>query len=245
MQEIKKQLEVLLINHFRDSYAEFPKGSIVPAESPDFVVKVPSKRRLGIELTRLSPEASISASKSHNNEIQLQIIDLAKELFERNNPHKLFLKFQFSEKYPIAEASELSVAARLSALIRNAVQSKNKRSNFSLTIPGKQLPREIEQLLLVHHPVLKTNVWEAANNLGLSENIIHDVQAAIDKKEEKLQLYRRKKCDEYWLVITADHLRAARNYHVQNQLQNHNFQSEFDRVFLLEIVNGRVFELSE
>ncbi|WP_340111282.1 hypothetical protein [Maribellus mangrovi] len=243
MRELKKQLEVLLINHFRDSYAEFPRGRIVLAESPDFVVKVPSKRRLGIELTRLSPETSVDAFESHINEIQLRIIELAKELFERNNPHKLFVKFRFSGEYPISEVSELSLAARLSAIIRHAVQSKNPRSNFSLTIHAK-LPHEIEQLLLVHHPNLKTNVWEVANNLGLSDNVIHDIQTAIDKKEEKLELYRRKKCDEYWLLITADYLRGTRNYHVQNQLQNHNFQSGFDRVFLMELINERVFELS-
>ncbi|MDX9908322.1 MAG: hypothetical protein RBS23_02590, partial [Mariniphaga sp.] len=55
MQPDKKQLEVLLIQYFKDCYPDFPKGKIIPSESPDFILTLKSKNSLGIELTRLNP----------------------------------------------------------------------------------------------------------------------------------------------------------------------------------------------
>ena len=40
MQADKKQIEILLIDYFREYYEEFPKGKVVPSESPDFIVKM-------------------------------------------------------------------------------------------------------------------------------------------------------------------------------------------------------------
>lgn len=60
MQPDKKQLEILLVNYFRVCYDEFPKGLLSPSESPDFIVKMRTRRELGIELTRLNPATEIS-----------------------------------------------------------------------------------------------------------------------------------------------------------------------------------------
>ena len=55
MQPEKKQLEILLMQYFRECFPVFPKGKVVPSESPDFIVVLKSRNNLGIELTRLNP----------------------------------------------------------------------------------------------------------------------------------------------------------------------------------------------
>ena len=45
--------EWTVIRYFREQYASFPKGKLVKSESPDFILKLNRKKRIGIELTRL------------------------------------------------------------------------------------------------------------------------------------------------------------------------------------------------
>ena len=84
MNQNKKQLEILLLDYFRESYEDFPKGNIVPSESPDFIVSLKNHHLLGIELTRLnpgSPELQTSDQKSETD-VKERIIDLTRESFE-------------------------------------------------------------------------------------------------------------------------------------------------------------------
>ena len=45
--------EWVVMRYFREKYAQFPKGKLVKSESPDFVLVLNRKKRIGIELTRL------------------------------------------------------------------------------------------------------------------------------------------------------------------------------------------------
>ena len=76
----------------------------------------------------------------------------------------------------------------------------------------------------------KKAVWEAAINLGLSDNVLEDVISAIGKK---LLLYQKQKTEVNWLLITSDRLRGGRNYNLQNQNIKQHFDSQFDRIFFV------------
>ncbi|WP_167605046.1 hypothetical protein [Maribellus sediminis] len=210
----------------------------MPAESPDFMVKAPSKRRLGIELTKLHSPVS-------PDETQNRILQLSQELYERSDHHKLLVKVLFSDEHPISAESELAVSARLANVVRNAVKSRKERSFFSVNLERTQLPTGIEKLALIHHPQFVVSVWESVNSAYPPPDIIKDIKVAIDKKEQKLPLYRRHQFDEYWLVINCDHIQNTRNFRKQNPILNELIQSSFRRIFLFEILSGRVFELSE
>jgi len=45
--------ELLIMEQFRNSFAEFPKGKLIKSESPDFILKRTVKTSIGIELTKL------------------------------------------------------------------------------------------------------------------------------------------------------------------------------------------------
>lgn len=49
----QKEEEKLVMQYFRESYEDFPKGKLVVSESPDFILKIKHKKSIGIELTRL------------------------------------------------------------------------------------------------------------------------------------------------------------------------------------------------
>ena len=120
----KKQLEIVLLEYFRESYADFPKGIITPSESPDFVVSFKNHHLLGIELTRLYPgnataptteQLTLDASRE-------RILELGKSIFEAHLPNRLFVKFLFSDKHLIEEDREMVLSVQLASIIREKVK---------------------------------------------------------------------------------------------------------------------------
>jgi hypothetical protein len=45
--------EMVIIDHFKNSYVGFPNGKLVKSESPDFIIWENPKTAIGIELTKL------------------------------------------------------------------------------------------------------------------------------------------------------------------------------------------------
>lgn len=245
MQPEKKQLEILLMHYFRECYSEFPRGRLVPSESPDFILTLKSRNNLGVELTRLNPlnakePDEVELSK---NKIRERIIESAKSLFESTSPMKLFVKFLFSESQNIGEERELSVSVQLANIVRQTVTDKNPRSFFREYFSTQVLPDGLEALLIVHHPELKVSFWERSNNLGVSEDVVADIRQAILKKDEKLRHYQKQRLNFYWLLITTDRLRGVKNYNLPNKIMNHTFHSRFQHVFLFDLIKSDVFQL--
>ena len=181
MQHDKKQLEILLIHYFREIYIDFPKGKLSPSESPDFIVKMKNKHELGIELTRLNPVNKNLPDKIQLEQIEIreEIIDLSQRMFEQNSEFKLFVKFLFSAKNFISKEKQLITAVRCTNFIRNAVEKKNFKSFFKESISGSLLPDGVDEILIVNHPEMEISVWERANNLGVSNNVVDDIRQAI------------------------------------------------------------------
>jgi len=80
----KQEKEVFILNYFRESFMDFPKGRLIKSESPDFILKVSPKKSIGIELTRLDNN---SDSLKEKIEATLQ---------NKSNKHKLYQRNKFS-----------------------------------------------------------------------------------------------------------------------------------------------------
>jgi hypothetical protein len=242
---VKKQLEILLIQYFRDCYSDFPKGKVVPSESPDFIVTLKSKNNLGIELTRLNPHNAKDPDQSEISQIHTRnkIIETALSLYEQSSALKLFVKFLFSEKHPVPPEKEISTAVTLANIIRKSTSSKHPDSFFRESLSFEQQKTGLKEILIVHHPDLKSHVWERSNNLGISENIFDDIRVAIHKKDEKLRLYQKQRLNYYWLVIITDRLLDIKRYNLSDKMMNNHFISRFQHVFLFDLIKSEVFQL--
>jgi hypothetical protein len=245
MQPEKKQLEILLVNYFRECFTDFPQGRISPSESPDFIIKLKSRNNLGIELTRLNPVNAKAPDQSGTEQIELRekIISTAKDLFENSSPLKLFVKFVFSENSPVSPEKELVTAVKAVNRIRQAVKNIKPGSLFFETVSDAIPGNELEKILIVSHPSLKFSAWERSNNLGISENITADILTSIQKKEEKLRLYQRQRLNYYWLIITSDQVQGLNNYNLADITGSYNFNSHFQHIFLFDIVKPKIYQL--
>lgn len=245
MQHDKKQLEILLIQYFRESYTDFPKGKLNPSESPDFIIQMKNNRDLGIELTRLNPSNAIPLDDKGFFEIEARerLIERTKELFEQTSPLKLFVKFLFSGNHKINSEQEVMVSVQLVNEIRQAVQNKKGDAFFKETISKPRLPKGIESVLIVNHPLMETPFWERANNLGVSNDVVDDIKKSIHKKDEKLGLYQKRRLNYYWLIVFTDRLRGVKNYNLPNKIINHKFESRFQQVFLFDLIKSDIYRL--
>ncbi len=245
MQQVKKQLEILLVNYFRECLDTFPKGNLEPAESPDFILSLKNHHKIGIELTRLNP-GNADVPDEQQREIAKErehLIALTKGIFENEFPHKLFVKFLFSDDVPIEQERQMMVAVRTAALIKNVLRNKNPGSFFTISLSNLQISQGLSDILIVGHPQLITSIWERSNNLGVSNNVVDDIKMAIHKKDEKLKLYQKQRLNFYWLLITTDRLRGVKSFNLSNKIMNHSFHSLFQHVFLFDLIKSEVFEL--
>ena len=245
MQPEKKQLEILIMDYFRKINADFPKGKILPTESPDFTINLKSHRVLGIELTRLNPgNAQVPDDLTLvENRFREQIIQRTKSLFEQRSKLKLFVKFLFSDTNKITPERELMVAVQAGNAIRTAIEFKSSNSFFNISIPQSRLPEGIDEILLLNHPCMETSIWERSNNLGISNDVVDDIRKAIYKKDEKLRLYQRNRLNYYWLLITTDRLRGLKSVNLPNKLDQNRFESRFQQVFLFDLMKAEIYPL--
>jgi len=245
MQPEKKQLEVLIMDYFKESYNDFPKGKIIPTESPDFTISMKNYHVLGIELTRLNPENADSPDDLALLEIGFreQIIERAKMIFEKDLPFKLFVKFLFSDEKKITSERELIVSVKLADLIRKSVHLKKGNSFFRISLSKKDLPDGVDEILIVNHPGMESSIWERSNNLGVSNDVVDDIRKSIHKKDEKLRLYQKNHLNYYWLLITTDRLRGVKNFNLPNKIMNHKFESRFQHVFLFDLLKSNIYQL--
>ena len=132
----KKRSESVIINMFRENFPGFPKGLLKPSESPDFILAISPKQKIGIELTGLHPFSSDTDLLSYEN-----------------------------------------------------------------------------------------------------------ITACLNAKNEKLRLYKKKKLNEYWLIISVNNDHSRNRINIQNKLIIWVFKTGFNRVFLFNTSDGKVFEL--
>lgn len=245
MQPDKKQLEILLIYYFRECFPYFPNCSLKPSESPDFILTLKNNHQLGVELTRLNPENAVPPDEKDLKEIEFRehLIGLAKYLFEKDTPHKLFVKFLFSDKKMISSDKEMITAVQIANIIRQAVQNRKLENFFKLSFSDSQLPEGLDEILIIHHPDLTDSFWERSNNLGISNNVVDDIRQSIHKKDEKLRLYQKQRLNYYWLLIITDRLRGVEGFNLPNKIMNHKFQSQFQHVFLFDLIKSEIIKL--
>jgi len=71
---------------------------------------------------------------------------------------------------------------------------------------------------------------------------IDEIQARIDEKQSRYLKYIQS-CDECWLLIGVDEWTAPEAVATTQELGNHVFTGDFQRLFFLRNIEGSVIEL--
>ena len=78
------------------------------------------------------------------------------------------------------------------------------------------------------------------NNKRDLYNLIEEIHHSVIKKDEKLPLYRKQRADEYWLLLYIDSLQDG-PFNLKEHLPRTETMNGYNRVFLFDIYDGKVF----
>ncbi len=241
-QNIKKQLEILIIEYFRSAYSDFPKGKLKASESPDFVLDIAPREKIGIELTRLYFHDSYTAKNELSDNVKKEIVIGARELFEMSSSLKLFVKVSFSKQRKIIRDKQLSLSVLVANAVKESLKTKKVGSFFSIC-QTTNLPDEIDEIFMSTHPVLTESVWEVADSPRKNYETIIKIRQLIAKKEEKLQLYQKKRLNQYWLLITTDRLNNKQKETFHHMIFNTGNSHQFQKIFLFDLLKAQIIQI--
>jgi hypothetical protein len=119
--------ETHIMEQFRNSYAEFPKGKLFKSESPDFIIRNTAKISIGIELTKLHGPTVFKLKTHYPRQISgYQPPDLNREnieytIFSKNEKLPIYQKRKLSEIWLLitADLDESPVSFNLSNKLEN------------------------------------------------------------------------------------------------------------------------------
>lgn len=238
---VKKQVEWLLLEYFRQLYPRFPKGKVIPSESPDFIIEQSPRYKTGIELVRLHPaNGKPFPEYSSVSGFEEQYLGMVRELVTETVSRNLFVKFLFSHPPASGQVVTDRMACQTAEMISACVPVKSKTFFFRKLL-GRELLPELESILVIYHPRLELPVWECADYSAINTDVTDDLVWSVSKKEEKIPLYQHHRLNQYWLLVTATTLRAGKGSAVQDRMNNPLGQTSFHRIFLLDMMNARVF----
>jgi hypothetical protein len=242
----KKGQEKIYLQHFRESFSGFPEGTILPHEHPDFLVET-GRDRIGVELTEYhvrEPDESRGSQLRAREATEDQVLRRAAEQYQSQglppvvvhvtwHPHEAFVHRRLAE-----------LAADLADVVREYLPKPNEsvRIDERRHPAGRYLPQEVASLTLIRRDSISKGSWTSVRAAFVPTITLSEVQRIMRSKEAKVPSYRQH-CQEVWLLVVARGLEPSTFGDPGPEVEGHQFESGFDRVFLLNYFDGVVTEL--
>ena len=85
------------------------------------------------------------------------------------------------------------------------------------------------------------NFYDQHGHYTNPEKIKEQIENTIQAKEEKIYLYQKYKTSQLWLLIHIDSFENKINFNLKDKIERWNFNTNFSRVFLLEIDKQQLY----
>jgi hypothetical protein len=198
---------------------------------------------IGIEHTGLY---LINMVKLKND--QRKIVLAAKGLAEKNMLPPLEVRVVFHDYFKIEKLKRNQIACALYSIVESNLQMIIKANNGHSVkiIPPKPFVGinsirvtfgEYEGKTWLHN-----HRWLVDETGFVKQNMICDLQARIDEKNEVINDYL-KNCSSCWLLVVFDRSKADQKYNIIDNNFNHVFNAIYSKIFLLEISEKKLFQL--
>lgn len=235
----KAHIEWLIMRSFRDNYPDFPKGKLTKSETPDFIHKLSLTKSIGIEISTLY--------KSHtdgNTESQMRsIIYRAHELYLERFRNPIFAQIFFSSDFNIPINDEI-YATKIAIAIIDVIAEQKIGAQYMAHIEPDLLPAGVSRIIIYAHPTFKNSFWDLRFELNIQDILSNgNIEKLVNKKDDKLRLYRKKISDLYWLIISADFINKPASFNFENALNQIKLETGFNKVFLYHLFEQKYFEL--
>ncbi len=243
MDTAKKNIEKWSLERFKNSIDDFPEGEIEPGEGPDFIVRG-TDRTIGIELTDLYRKSSAGRTSEQAIEsMRKLLVSCAQKIYEAKNLPPVIASFYLHNEIQIKKSEINNFSRELAHLVAENCPDPNSRCE----IPDgwddmRKLPNGLTLVSINRLDVLTKSQFRAPSATWVATLEQRDIEAAIVSKDLKYKSYKTK-CDEVWLIISADTESMATWFELDVKILNKTYSSEFDRVFLVQQFRKKSFEI--
>jgi hypothetical protein len=198
---------------------------VIKREAPDFILEL-NNERIGLEVER------IFITKPENRGFIESIFDKAEERLREKYPDiKNLLNFSVDEsKFPFEVKMKETTITKIVECAYNAITNN-----------AAPYPDFIKRLSVSNHTDIKLHP-----NLGaywLKQLNSKTVIAYINKKEKLIQSYKSNtQLKTQWLLLVVSGIHSESDYS-DIEKDSFNIQSQFDKVFLLNDFQAKIFHL--
>jgi hypothetical protein len=225
-----KAHERALLETTRRLYPWFPPGEIFDYEAPDFLL-VDGTDRIGIEVTQLfqPPKHGAQYPPHQIARFHQRVMEIAERRAEALPPLDVLVYFSYRH--------HMNDAAGSAQALIDFVQTHPCGTYQMLDgIPhGFSVVRIAEPLA---NQIPRWRCSDSGETLAVTQEM---VAAIIREKNERVRAYHAN-VGRVWLLVASSFWQFASNFYVPRDVENWQFDFEFDRVLLLSSESG-VFNL--
>jgi hypothetical protein len=245
---IQQEEEKRDLNLFLELFGQIEQSGCYFTDVPDLLVPFDGEM-LGIEHTSLyqkDPPLPSGRELRPQEELQLQLVKRAWEIFREHSNQLLSLHVNFDEPFNYQRRDLEDVAQRLAQSVlmfaagaRNGLNIIESWQAQRLSIP---FPIGVRNYFYTveHNPGFE--FWGPSYGYVVPELSVQQIAARIGEKEKRIQSYR-KRCDKIWLLIVTDAGMPSSHFEISDDLERQLFTTSFHRLFLLMIVHRCLIEL--
>ncbi|MBN2185606.1 MAG: hypothetical protein JW746_09790 [Candidatus Krumholzibacteriota bacterium] len=236
----QKKRELIHLKEFKRIYQEFPQGTITPGEPIDFKLSNAS-RIIGIEHTEYFIDRSGSGSMmKRNEEQQKQVIERTQVELQKKGVN-LYASLSWDHKNEVLKTRIESLSDELSELIFNNIPEVGDSVSLE-RMSRDDLPSEVRRISVFrfeNQDEINVSCVRSAWNHHVSPREIQDI---LDSKNHKVEVYDHE-CDEAWLLIIIEGAYPSSIASLNDSSKSSVYSSDFDRVFIHDVMNRLVVEL--
>lgn len=209
-------------------------------ESPDFIIEL-NDSTIGVELTQLKHSKHSKEIGYLNNVVsraERYFIEYYPDFEYQRTKHLGLTKFRaaisFNKHISLEQKDKNRNAKELATLIYNLAKNNVSNVNNIGFTTSIDIKGESKKIKFIHSPDI--------DNLEYLSN--ETINNAINKKEKKISEYKtNQKCSQYWILLIAGQPDPS-SFDIDDlEVNNYKVSSEFEKVFLLDDFNKKVFVL--
>jgi hypothetical protein len=241
----KKQREKELLAEFGALYADFPVGTVIESEEPDFLIKT-SSQILGIEVLEFhKKENSERSSRIREREsFHEQLAEQAQSLFEEKHPIPLQVIFHgHGHQRNVRPHDRELLATSVADLVRQYISLVSFQTvDFNrITLRDTAIGRVIHSFSITKLKADATGLW-AFTETSAPETSFDELQQEISIKDAKIEKYLEQ-CSSVWLLIGVGGRYIATMADFPRDHAEHPFRYRFERVLIYNRVSKSIVPL--
>lgn len=239
--DAKKKVERRYLDVCRRAINDFPPGSVIESESPDFLVKSPGGI-VGVEITRIFRSAEPGDPPPQSQDTERDLIAERAQTFAGQSMDPVIVDIYFNSRALLTKRDRDNLAKKLVDLVASSMPGLGENRLIENQPPVNSQVSHIDAVHIWRPHPLRSHLWQVGDAGIVNDDFAPSLQHLIADKDGKVDCYREK-CDSCWLVVVADWRGPSAFFEISDRMVEHTYASLFDRLYFLEGYSGRVTQL--